>query len=178
MLVEGVRGHRLTTGITSTGPDRADDQLSPTVTFSDMWMKCSCLLSPGADLDYMVTSSFSHTKTHKHTLFKTACGPYHEPCSLWSLLGGGGDCQTGWAGSSWSRPLCPRLSFSVHLHWLPTCLFSQRALWKDRNVMLLLKHNLWWSLYAVPMLYLQSMSTPSTHPPNASSQRLQAPGSV
>lgn len=91
---------------------------------------------------------------------------------------GGGDCQTGWAGSSWSRPLCPRLSFSVHLHWLPTCLFSQRALWKDRNVMLLLKHNLWWSLYAVPMLYLQSMSTPSTHPPNASSQRLQAPGSV
>lgn len=72
--------------------------------------------------------------------------------------GDGGVMGADWLGRLQleSSSVCPVCFFQCSDCWP---VLSQRALWKDRNVMLLLRHKLRWSLSA--MLYLPSM----IHPP-------------
>lgn len=137
------------------------------VTFSDMWQKRSGLLSLGGDLDYLPARPFCRL-SQKSTRLKTihlslfpASRPYHRRGAV--IRSGWG---AGWVGGAQTVRLVGRLqpeSSSV----CPVCLFqftyggcrpvlSQRALWKDRNVMLIPRHRLQRSLSAVAMLYLPS----------------------
>lgn len=152
------------------------------------WKKRSCMLSSGGDLDYLVTcilliscKSPPFSFFHPHT--------FHCAVPKGHIISQACNKESGSTGEGWEQTV--RLegqASGVFLCLL--CLFqcaysgcrpvlSQRALWKDRNVMLLLRHKSWWSLSGEATLCLPSM-TP--HNPTSShfswTRRLQAPGSL
>lgn len=142
------------------------------VTVSDMWERISSsFLSQGGDLDCLVTHShtslFSQVSTHLHPSTFHCALPEGLIVSYGLLLGGGvRECQTGWAGFCWSRPLCPlsasvgALTAAANLSLFPRGLCERTEMWCGP-----LRHKLRWSLSALAVLYLPSMS-PS--PPTAS----------
>lgn len=131
-------------------------------------------------------SSLSQIFTHFHP----STSPHAPP--LGHIMSQGCDKEPGssvwdwrWGGSrllDWRGRLQPESS-SVCSVCLFQCTYSgcrpvlsQRALWKERNAMLLLRTKLWWSLSVVAMLYPTSI--PIAPPPFTWAERLQAPGVV
>lgn len=142
------------------------------VTFSDMWRSCLLSFKKGGrvGVTHKLLSSLSnlHPFPSIHLSLCTASRPYREqgPVKKSQAVVAGGVGVGAGRPSDWPGRL--------QLESSSVCLFqctysgcrlvlSQRALWKDRNVMLLLRHKLWWSLSAVAMLYLPSMTLPHHH---------------
>lgn len=112
----------------------------------------------------------------------TASRPYHEP-GLWKeamqqrgdggVVGGGQTVRLAGQASAGVSLCLPCLSLSVYLQQLLACPFSQRALWKERNVILLLRRKLE-SVYSNQVV----CGPPPTSSHFTWAERLQAPGVV